>query len=64
MRFHTYHSYYSHVGHCGHRPSGFELSISNWDDGYDSYWDGPYHAGDDYDYDDDSYYDDDNYDDD
>ncbi|HEY2924323.1 MAG TPA: hypothetical protein VGJ98_05085 [Candidatus Eisenbacteria bacterium] len=51
-RFDTYGAYYSHVGHCGHRPSGFELSISNWDDGYDSQWDGPYRAGDDYDYDD------------
>jgi hypothetical protein len=46
-RFDTYDAYCYHVSHCGHRPSGFEISVSNWDDGYDSYWDGPYQAADD-----------------
>jgi len=50
-RFDSYGAYYRHVEHCDHRPGGFEISVSNWDDGYDPQWDGPYQT-------DDQYYDD------
>ncbi len=56
-RFDTYDSYAAHVAHCDHRPSGLQISVSNWGDDFDSYWDGPYQAGDDYQYDD-NYHDD------
>ena len=63
-RFDSYDDYCYHVEHCSHRPGGLQISVSNWDDGYDSYWDGPYRADDNCDYDqngdysDDYYYDD------
>ena len=60
-RFDTYGAYAYHVEHCAHRPSGFAISVSNWDDDFDSYWDGPYQATgyyDDQGYNDDPYYDD------
>ncbi len=46
-RFDTYDAYAMHVGHCHYRPSGLQVSVSNWDDGYDHDWHGPYQAGDD-----------------
>jgi len=55
-RFESYGAYCQHVEHCYHRPSGFDISVSNWDDGGDPNWDGPYQT-------DDSYQDDQGYDD-
>jgi len=49
-RFDSYGAYCQHVEHCDHRPTGFDISVSNWDDGYGPNWDGPYQT-------DDSYYD-------
>jgi len=40
-RFDSYGAYCQHVEQCDHRPSGFDISVSNWDDGNGS-WDGPY----------------------
>ena len=53
-RFDSYDAYAYHVHHCPYAPHGLSISVSNWDDDFDSYWDGPYQA-------DDSYYDDDGY---
>jgi hypothetical protein len=47
-RFDTYGAYCQHVEHCGLRPSGFEISVSDWDDQYDAQWDGPYQTDDEY----------------
>jgi hypothetical protein len=70
-RFDTYDAYAYHVHHCGYAPHGLSISVSNWDNDFDSYWDGPYRADDGCPYDDgyhddynndDSYYDDSYYD--
>jgi hypothetical protein len=53
-RFDSYGGYCQHVEHCSHRPSGLQISVSNWDDG-DGQWDGPYDT--------DGYHDDGSYDD-
>ncbi len=48
-QFDSYDAYSFHVAHCDHRPVGLEISCSDWDDsGYDSSWDGPYRADDEY----------------
>lgn len=47
-QFDSYDAYAAHVAHCNHRPGGFQISVSNWDDGYGSSWDGPYPADDGY----------------
>ena len=46
-RFDSYDAYCNHVEHCDHRPSGCEISVSNWDNGGDD-WDGPYQTDDNY----------------
>lgn len=45
--FDSYGAYCQHVEHCGSRPSGCEISVSNWDDGHED-WDGPYQTDDNY----------------
>ncbi len=47
-RFDTYGAYAAHVASCPYRPDGCRVSVSNWDDGYDSQWDGPYQTDDGY----------------
>ncbi|HZI89950.1 MAG TPA: hypothetical protein VFD83_05830, partial [Candidatus Polarisedimenticolia bacterium] len=61
-RFDSYGGYCQHVEHCGARPSGFEISVSNWDEGQGDDWDGPYQTDDSY-HDDHGGYDDQYYDD-
>ena len=56
-RFDSYGGYCQHVEHCDHRPTGCDISVSNWDDGGDDNWDGPYQTGGSY-QDDQGYYDD------
>ena len=51
-RFDSYDAYAYHVHHCPYAPSGLSISVSNWDNDFDSYWDGPYRADDSYQYDD------------
>jgi hypothetical protein len=48
-QFDSYDAYAAHVEHCHYRPSGFGISVSNWDDDYGATWDGPYPADDTYD---------------
>ncbi len=60
-RFDSYEAYAYHVRHCPYAPHGFLVSVSNWDDDFDSYWDEPYYTNDGYydqGYDEDPYYDD------
>jgi hypothetical protein len=45
-RFDNYDDYAAHVEHCAYRPSRCDISVSNWDDGSDSNWDGPYSTDD------------------
>jgi len=45
-RFDSYEAYAAHVAHCDLRPDEYAIQACNWDDGYDTSWDGPYHAGD------------------
>ncbi|HEY3157216.1 MAG TPA: hypothetical protein VGK76_11420 [Candidatus Eisenbacteria bacterium] len=45
-RFDTYDAYAAHVAHCDHGPDEYTIQASNWDDNYDSDWDGPYQADD------------------
>jgi hypothetical protein len=62
-RFDSYGAYCQHVEHCGHRPVGLDISVSNWDDGSDADWDGPYATEGSYNDDDDQgQYDDNGYD--
>jgi hypothetical protein len=51
-RFDSYDAYAYHVHHCPYAPNGLSISVSNWDNDFDSYWDGPYRADDSYQYDD------------
>jgi hypothetical protein len=41
-QFDSYDAYAAHVERCPYRPDGYGISVSNWDDGSDSSWDGPY----------------------
>ncbi|HYQ89912.1 MAG TPA: hypothetical protein VEU09_09840 [Candidatus Binatia bacterium] len=45
-QFDSYDAYLNHVEHCPDRPRGCDISVSNWDDGADSNWDGPYSTDD------------------
>ena len=45
-RFDTYGAYAAHVVNCPYRPDDCRVRCSNWDDGYDSQWDGPYQTDD------------------
>jgi hypothetical protein len=45
--FDSYGAYVQHVEHCDRRPSGCDISVSNWDDGGQG-WDGPYQTDDGY----------------
>ena len=47
-RFDTYDAYAVHVGHCDHGPDEYTIQASNWDDSYDTDWDGPYQANEEY----------------
>src|SRR6266446_953108 len=47
-RFGTYEAYAAHVANCPYRPGDCRVSVSNWDDGYDSQWNGPYQTDDQY----------------
>jgi hypothetical protein len=62
-QFDSYEAYAAHVEHCHYRPSGLQISVSNWDDDYGATWDGPYPADDGYNsYQDNGAYDDQGYD--
>jgi len=41
-QFDSYDAYVDHVEHCPYRPRGCDVSVSNWDDGSDPNWNGPY----------------------
>ena len=45
-RFDNYDDYVAHVESCPYRPRGCDISVSNWDDGSDSNWNGPYSTDD------------------
>jgi len=45
-QFDSYDAYLEHVEHCPYRPRGCDVSVSNWDDGSDPNWDGPYSTDD------------------
>ena len=45
-QFDSYDAYVDHVEHCPYRPRGCDISVSNWDDGSDPNWDGPYSTDD------------------
>ena len=45
-QFDSYDAYVDHVEHCPYRPDGYGVSVSNWDDGSDPNWNGPYSTDD------------------
>jgi hypothetical protein len=45
-QFDSYDAYAAHVEQCPYRPDGYGISVSNWDDGSDPNWNGPYSTDD------------------